>query len=270
MGRRFQSIVSSTHFRTYPHDIIENGHFRTTPKTEGRVMNRNMKTLMVVVVLGLGLLAIASSGDAFQGQEAAPTTVLHQVSSGGFADVAFADDLQSQFLAVTSDTTGSNSNAVLIYHGVAFDPTSQVCSDDPVLGTFCRFTRKTEDFADAFISPNDVTITANTARLNTDLALASAFFFSRCVVDDLAGTTECTDVLPSGFINLEWRKTGASSVRLLGNNEVRTGPEIFRVDGSRTEFAANVNGSILGTVIQNKYGDIGTTQSVSIDILRTH
>lgn len=242
----------------------------------------NVKTFMVMVMMGLGSLAIASSADAFQGEPAAVpaaeesstteaallTTVLHTLSSGGVAEAEWGDELSRRALAVVSQTTDKNSGALVTYHSIVFDPASQVCADDPVLGTFCRYTRSTSEILDAFISPDDFTITANTARLGTDVMLASFLFFNHCVGDDITGTADCTDVLPTGLINLEWRRTGASSERAFGITESKWGQEIFRVSGARDSFSAYMTGSVLGIAVQNVLGDIGTNRSVSIDILR--
>lgn len=244
-----------------------------------------MKTFTAIVTIGLASVAMASSGNAFQGRAAAapsakassttqaalPTTILHMVSSGGIAEAGWSDELSTHALSVIVDSSGTTSSAIFSYHAIAFDPTSQVCTDDPVLGTFCLFTRIILDLVEAFISADDVTITATTARLNTDLARASALFFSHCVVDDIAGTTDCTDVPASGLINLEWQRTSANFSRDRSATETKTGPVIRRVTGSSTTFTANLTGSVLGTAVpkQNVVAAMGTTKSLSIDILRT-
>lgn len=148
-------------------------------------------------------------------------------------------------------------------------PLSQVCSTDPLLGTYCRYTRATFDLLFAEFNPSDLSVNGNTARLNTDLAEASNVLFSRCVYDDTEGSTVCTDKLPTGLISLQWQKTMKNSFHSVGVFETKTGPQTVRTAGTRSEFSADTTGSILGTLVQHRQGNIGTNKAVSIDILRT-
>jgi hypothetical protein len=232
-----------------------------------------MKKLMVIAKV---FLAIALSGEAFAagpsvGANApASRTIQHNITSGDVVETGWADELSQAFLMASIDTLNGTSTAFVIYSGSAFDPTSQVCMPDPLLGVFCRYTRITFDSVSANINPNDLRVTANAARLNTDLAMASNVVFSRCVFDDAAGTSYCTDVFPSGLISLELRKTNTDSVRSWGITESKSGPLTVKVTGTRVTFSANTNGSILGTAVQNKPGSLGKAHSTSIEILRTH
>jgi hypothetical protein len=193
------------------------------------------------------------------------TTVRHLLTSGAVVNTGWGEELTQGYFLAAADTT----TAYVSYSGVAFDPTSQVCSPDPLLGTYCRYTRATFDLLSADINPSDLSVNGNTARLNTDLATASNVLFSRCVYDDTDDSTVCTDKLPTGLISLQWQKTMTNSFHSVGVIETKTGPQTVRVSGSRSEFSADTTGSILGTVVVHQPGNFGTYKSVVIDILRT-
>jgi hypothetical protein len=227
-----------------------------------------LSTIAVFAVV-FGLIMAINTSEATNALDKPVTTVRHLVTSGEAVDTGWADELTQAFFLAAVDTTGRTSTAYITYSGVAFDPASKVCSADPLLGTYCRYTRVTYDSVSADINPRDITITGNTARLNTNLAEASNVVFSRCVYEDAVGNTVCTDMLPTGLISLQWQKTMTDSVKSLGITETKTGSQTVRIAGTRSQFSADTTGTILGTLVQHRQGNIGTNKAVSIDILRT-
>ncbi len=219
----------------------------------------------IVFGLILGLMTAFAQAPANHVSPPLTTTVRHLVTSGALVNTGWAEELTQGYFLAGADTT----TAYVSYSKVAFDPTSQVCSPDPLLGTYCRYTRATFDLLFAEFNPSDLSVNGNTARLNTDLATASNVLFSRCVYDDTDDSTVvCTDKLPTGLISLQWQKTMTNSFHSVGVIETKTGPQTVRVAGTRSEFSADTTGSILGTLVHHP-GNIGTNKVVSIDILRT-
>jgi len=229
------------------------------------------------IVVPVVLLLLTFSSEVFAGQGAktksapAPTTIVSKtITSGSAVDVGWQDDLSQTSLVVVDDSTNGTATAFLAYVGYSFDPASQVCTYDPILGTYCSYQRITYDSLSANINPNDLMVTGRTARLDTDLLMASNVVFSRCVYDGLAGGTyTCTDIPPSGQISLEWRKTSTDYVKSFGSEEIKTGPQIIRKVGTRQQFSAKTSGSLLGTPVQNRPGTLGTNRGVTIEILTT-
>lgn len=200
---------------------------------------------------------------------AALVTVNRVVSSGATIDVGWADELGQGFAMAGTDTTNGVSAAFLTATQTFFDPTSQVCTADPVLGTFCHYTRVWYDSIYANFSPANLKIGANTASLKVNLATATNLTFTRCVYDEPTTTTTCGEIANPGTIDLAWRKTTTDYVKSKGTTETKSGPQTVRVTGSRNSFSANVNGTFAGTALSNKQGTMGTNSTTTIDILRT-
>jgi hypothetical protein len=97
---------------------------------------------------------------------AALVTVNRVVSNGANVDVFWADELSQGYAMAGTDTTNGVATAFLTATQAIFDPASQVCTADPVLGTFCHYTRVWYDAICANFSPADLKIGANTASLN--------------------------------------------------------------------------------------------------------
>jgi hypothetical protein len=49
----------------------------------------------------------------------------------------------------------------------------------------------------------------------------------------------------------------------------KIGPETTRVSGSRQQYSADVNGSVMGIPVVHEIGNLGSSSSTSIDIIRT-
>jgi hypothetical protein len=200
---------------------------------------------------------------------AALVTVTRVVSNGANIDVTWTDELSQGYALAGTDTTNRVSTGFLTGTQVTFDPASQVCIADPVLGTFCHYARVTYDAIYANFDPTSLKVGANTASLQVDLATATNLTFTRCLYDEATGTTTCTSLTDPGSINLTWRKTTTDYIKSKGTTETKSGPQTVRITGSRNSFSANVSGTFAGTALSNKQGTMGTNSTTTIDILRT-
>jgi hypothetical protein len=203
------------------------------------------------------------------GQAALTTLVTRTFSSGQVADLGWDDELSGGYYFAASDNTNRVATAFVSGTNVLSDPTSQVCATDPVLGSYCHYTRVTYDALYAEIDPADLTVGANSARLQTDLSKASVLSFTRCHYDSVALTTVCTDVLPSPTISLEWRKTSTEYDKDMGIGEYKSGPQIFRIAGGRLSYSAEASGNIQGLLLQRKDASMGTSSTLSVTVMRT-
>jgi hypothetical protein len=200
---------------------------------------------------------------------AALVTVNRIVSSGAAADVGWEDGLSSGYFLAAIDSTNQVSTAFLTGTQTFFDPTSQVCAADPVLGTYCHYTRVWYDSIFANFNPGDLKIGANTSSLKVDLATATNLMFTRCLYDETTVTTTCGALANPGTINLSWRKTATNFVRSIGVTETKTGPQTVRLTGSRAFYSADASGTIAGTTLSHKQGSMGSSKTLTIEILRT-
>jgi hypothetical protein len=200
---------------------------------------------------------------------AALVTVNRVVSNGASIDVTWGDELGQGYATAGTDTTNGVSAAFLTGSQANYDTTSQVCTADPVLGTYCHYTRVIYDAIYANFSPSSLKIGPKTASLKVDLAAATNLTFTRCVYDEPTVTTTCSELASPGTIDLSWRKTSAEYVKSKGTTETKSGPHTVRISGSRQSFSANVSGTFAGTALSNKQGTMGTNSTITIDILRT-
>jgi hypothetical protein len=116
-------------------------------------------------------------------------------------------------LTAVTDTTNRVATAFITLSRTVFDPTSQVCTTDPLLGTYCHYGRVTFQFLSANVNAADLTVGANTARLRTNLSSATGVVFSSCLYDEATVTTTCTNPPSVGTIDLQWQKTSTDSRR---------------------------------------------------------
>jgi hypothetical protein len=200
---------------------------------------------------------------------AALVTVNRVVSNGASVDVTWADELGQGYLTAGTDTTNRVSSAFITGSQAFYDNSSQVCTADQVLGTYCHYTRVWFDAIYAVFNPSDLRIGANTASLKVDLATATTLVFTRCLYDEVTVTTTCNELASPGTIDLSWRKTSAEYVKSKGTTETKSGPHTVRVSGSRQSFSANVSGTLAGTALSNKPGTMGTNSTTTIDFMRT-
>jgi hypothetical protein len=201
-------------------------------------------------------------------QAALTTTVTRTFSAGQAIDVGWADELSQGYVLAATDNTTRVASAFLTGTQVLFDPTSQVCVTDPLLGSFCHYTRVSYDSIYANFNPQDVTISGNTAQLKTDLAAATNLTFTRCTFDEATLATTCVD-MPPATISLQWRKTNTDYTKSVGITATKTGPQTVRVSGARAFYSADVSGNFVGTQLQHKSGSMGTSTTLTIDVTRT-
>jgi len=203
------------------------------------------------------------------GQALPKTLVTHVLTNGAALDVGWADTLTQGFLLLGTDNTNGVASAFITATQLNFDPSSQVCIPDPVLGLYCHYTRVSYDAIYANVNPSDLSLSDNAARLVTDLRSATNVTFTRCVYDEINVTTVCTDMASTGgLINLQWRKTNTDYVKSIGVTETKSGPHIVRVTGSRASYSAETSGSVVGTLVQHKAGTMGTSKTLTVDVLR--
>jgi hypothetical protein len=200
---------------------------------------------------------------------AALVTVNRVVSNGASIDVTWGDELGEGYATAGTDTTNGVATAFLTAYQANYDTTSQVCTADPVLGTYCHYTRVIYDAIYANFSFSSLKIGPKTASLKVDLAAATNLTFTRCVYDEVTVTTTCNELASPGTIDLSWRKTSAEYVKSKGTTETKSGPHTVRVSGSRQSFSADVSGTFAGTALSHKQGTMGTNNTTTIDILRT-
>jgi hypothetical protein len=256
-----------------------NGLTRTATKESHTLKGEPMRTSTSVLIACCASLVVAC-GTELPTAEAAPephlaaspaalVTVNRVVSNGANIDVSWNYELTQGYALAGTDTTNRVSSAFLTGTQVIFDPASQVCAADPVLGTYCHYTRVWYDAIYANFNPGDLKIGANTASLKVDLATATNLTFTRCLYDETTATTTCTDLGNPGTINLTWRKTTTDYVKSKGTTETKTGPQTVRVSGSRQTFSADVSGTFAGTALSHTAGTMGTNNTTTIDIMRT-
>lgn len=201
-------------------------------------------------------------------QPALTRTVRRAKSNGAVVDLGWTDELSQTFLMVATDSATPDV-ALLTYSRVAYEPNSNVCTPDPVLGTYCRLTRVTFESGSGYIPASNVEIGTNTAWLDTSLTAATDLVYNRCVYDDVAGTNECSTEAPAGLITVAWEKTNTDYVKFFGITETKMGPETTRVSGTRKQYSALSNGSVLAVAVVNQPGNIGQNTSTTIEITRT-
>ena len=161
-------------------------------------LKRNRLGFAFCIWISLGCTNLALAGDVTSQSALTRATTLHRsFNSGTVAKVGFSDELSAMYLEVITDsTTGTGATpktAFLVFQATTYDPSSQVCETDPIVGTICKYTRVYFDLGNGEIPAADVLISDRAARLNTDIS-NSTFVFTRCTQDDVAGTTTCTDV----------------------------------------------------------------------------
>lgn len=201
-------------------------------------------------------------------QSALTRTVRRAKANGALVDLGWMDELSQTFLMVATDSATPDV-ALLTYNRLAYDPNSSVCTPDPVLGDYCRLTRVTYESGSGFIPASSVEIGTNTAWLDTSLTAATDLVYNRCVYDDVAGTNECSTEAPAGLITVAWEKTNTDYVKFFGITETKMGPETTRVSGTRKQYSALSNGSVLAVAVVNQPGNIGQNTSTTIEITRT-
>jgi hypothetical protein len=221
-----------------------------------------------IAALNAAKPASAGGAQVASAKSALPTTIRRARANGATVDMGWADDLSQTFLLVATDSANPGV-ALMQYNRVAYDPTSNVCTTDPVLGVYCHLSRVTYEAGSGYINTNDVRIGANTAELTTSFASATNVYFNTCVADDVAGTSDCTTTIPPGQITLQWQKTNTDYYKYSGVTETKVGPEITRVTGTKQQYSAKTDGSILGVPVVHQPGNIGSQSSATIDIIRT-
>jgi hypothetical protein len=229
-----------------------------------------------------GLLLVGCGGTELSGQRALDvvnateqmavsrqplTTVL--TSNGGYLAASRSDALSAQDVVATLSSAGNVTEIFLTYNAFSVDPTSQVCVPDPVVGTYCTYTRTTFDFATGTLSPGDIAVTNRAGRLTTNLLNNPGMTFDRCIIDSVAGTTDCTTRPASGQISLTWQRTREYARVTKGTNDVRIGTNRIKTSGTQTEYSSLATGVLLGQPFSDfPSARLGTNSSVSIEITR--
>jgi hypothetical protein len=193
-------------------------------------------------------------------------TVQKTVSNGQLVTWGTSDRMKFQYLEVVKSTVNSIASAFLVFQETAFDPNSQVCvtDPDPSIGTVCHYSIVYYDLAAGDIPAADILATAKTAWLKTDITNNANFVYKRCIVDDVAGTTVCTAVPPTGVIRANFIKTPDNYYKYSGTIETKTGPQIVKTTGTREEYSATVTGSTLGWPVSSSSALFGVTNSVGL------
>jgi hypothetical protein len=200
-----------------------------------------------------------------------PAVVHRSITKGESVSLSYVDSMTAQFLnAVRSDVAGYGAadTAFMSFQATTYDPTSRVCTTDPVLGQVCSYTRTYYDLGNGDIPINDLTVNTNGAHLHTDITSSATLYFIRCTVDDVAMTTDCINVPPSGIIDLTWVKTSEYYFKSVGYTEQKVGPELTKINASQQQYSSRPTGSMIGwTIGPAASGVYGTSNNMTIDIV---
>ena len=195
-------------------------------------------------------------------------TVFHSVTTGGTAELTWSNESGAQWIGVFTDTTNRVNTAVLSYNGWAVDPTSQVCATDPVLGTYCHYTRVTYYLGYGDVPFGDVQITRNSAKIMTDVTNNPNFVMTSYLADEVTGTVTQGDSAPSGIANIQFSKTSDMNFRSVGVNEMRSPITTSRWGGVTTRNSGFASGNAFGLEFQNVQALIGTGTNIIIDVIK--
>jgi hypothetical protein len=235
-------------------------------------LKRNCLGFGFCVGISLGCTAnVALAGNVTSQSAGAQATTLHRsFDNGAVAKAGFFDELSVMYLDIHTDSPNvpgaTPTTAFLLIRATSYDPSSQVCEPDAIVGTTCRYTRAFYDLGQGEIPVADVSISDRAARLDTDIS-NSTYVFTRCTQDFVADTTTCTNVPPIGIVDVTWKRTSDDYEKVLGRTTTKTGPQVVKVLGSTKSYSASVVGSVIGFPVNaSTVGQIGTTKSLTLDI----
>jgi hypothetical protein len=213
--------------------------------------------------------ASAEGKHKYQGPNYA--TVTKTINNGESVVLGFVDSMTVQYLNAGRSVltgTGATQGAFLVFQGTTYDPTSKVCTTDPVLGQICTYTRTFYDFAGGDIPVDELVVTANGAHLLAEISNNASFYYQRCVVDDVAMTTECTSLPPTGTVDVTWVKTSDNYYKSIGYTEQKTGPQLIKIRANSQQYSSHATGSIFGmSVGTTADATFGLTSTTTIDII---
>ena len=189
-------------------------------------------------------------------------------STGSVGNAAWADRLSHIVIAINIDESSSEAVAQLTYQAMIFDPTSEICVEDPILGMFCHFTRITWGLGFGTIRTSDASISVTSAKVTTNIIGNSGFIFQRCLADEVTGAVECTNAPPDGLLDVPWRKTSNLSYKNIGMREIMTPTEIIKTSGESQEVSAEASGRVFGYTGTTGAASIGVGKGMYVDIIR--
>jgi len=227
-----------------------------------------MKRLLSAFSIFILFQSYAHAADPFNGISGAKT-VYHFQMTGSVGNAAWLDQLSYVVIAINLNESGSEAVARLTYQAMIFDPASEVCVEDPDLGTYCYYTRITWDLGYGTIPVSDVSISETTAKVTTNIIGNSGFAFQRCLSDEVTGAVECTNEPPlDGLVDVQWRKTSNRSIKNIGMTEIKTPTEIVKTGGESHEVSAEASGSVFGYSGTTWGASIGVGHNMFVDIMR--
>jgi hypothetical protein len=211
-------------------------------------------SLAIVVTGFIGVEASAQVTRKFNYQGPTIPTMTRTFTNGESVNASSVDATHQQYLEVLKSGVRVNQglgssppeSAFFVFQESAYDPTSQVCESDPLLGQVCDFTRIIFDFASGDIPAGDLTVTGNGARLLTNISNNPNVLFSHCVVEMVLGTSVCTSQPPNGIMDVTFTKTNNGYTESHGMLKVKTGPTTVQTIGSLKQFTSRAVGTLLG------------------------
>lgn len=188
--------------------------------------------------------------------------------TGSVGNAVFLDQLSDVRIGINLYESAHEAVAQLTYTAMIFDPASEVCVEDPDLGTHCHFTRITWDLGFGTIPVSDVWISQTSARVTTNIIGNTGFDFVLCLADSVTGSVECTNAPPDGLVDVQWRKTSDQSSKFVGLSEIKTPTYIVKTGGERHEVSAEASGSVFGHTGTTWDASIGVGNNMYVDIIR--
>lgn len=231
---------------------------------------RSFRTLAVSLsflsLIGCGSQAVdepTARAVGTQEQSATTVAVYHSTWNGGAASANAWTEAGGIGLSAWENQVGGTRHSFLSYSRSWTDASSFTCqtqqlcwwppgSPNEICEDFsiCGYTRRGWDYFGGEIPAGNFVANGAAARLDTDLSLATNYYFETCTNDEIAGTVICSNGPPSGKVNFTWKKNGQGASSGSGVNETRLGKYTWRSTGVFRNELANFSGTAFGTTFQ--------------------
>lgn len=197
-------------------------------------------------------------------------TVTKVVTDGSAIETGYQDDLGYQHLAAFQSIVNGVSSTFVAYQRSTVDPASLSCVPDPILGTFCSYTRSTYELVNGEVRSGDLQVGTNTARLHSDISQAPGVGYLFCEVDMTAGTTTCATQAHNPIVDVTVARTNDSFSKYSGTHQDKVGPQTITVNGRTATYSGRPGGSVFGSAVPaTSLSTLGTSKAVAVTVTIT-
>jgi hypothetical protein len=208
---------------------------------------------------------------------ASAVNVFHASNNGGDAYAESFTDVSQSYIEAFENKSGKSRAAFVYFFSYAYDPNSLTCQTETICWDpndpstcydyeYCYYANYTYSNGYGSIPIRDFSVGKKTAELHTDVAKDPNFSATTCTQNGCSAAT--------GKIDVSWAANGYYSHTTSGTSTTTyawgSASYTSRSSGTSSSSSANVDGQLLGTTLQNAYGEINTSQgaSVSKDIFK--